>query len=97
MNNLLRVSAGTVIGAAARQAITTPLPNIWALCAINILGCWLMGRFRPGLFWGTGVLGGFTSFSAFELALLDQPLYLVPTVLGCVGAWYLGDRTCSRS
>ncbi|MDO5076250.1 CrcB family protein [Corynebacterium sp.] len=97
MTDMLRVSAGAVLGAAARHAATTLLPNLWALCAVNILGCWLMGRYRPGMFWGSGVLGGFTSFSGFELLVLGQPLYLVPTVVGCVGAFYLGDRTWHRS
>lgn len=94
---LLQVTSGSVLGAAARYSITFLFPGIWTLCLINIFGCWLMGRFQPGLFLGTGVLGGFTSFSAFQLAMFEHPAYLAITVAGCIGAWHLGNRTCSNS
>ncbi|MCS5480256.1 fluoride efflux transporter family protein [Corynebacterium sp. YIM 101645] len=87
------VGAGALLGALARFAVgeflgTGPLP----LLGINILGSFLMGLLRPGAFWGRGVLGGFTSFSAFAHLASAAPAYLVATVVGCVGAWLLGDR-----
>lgn len=69
---------------------------MWPLLAVNILGSFLMGALRPGPFWGTGVLGGFTSFSTFALLTHSSyPAaavgYAAVTVLGCTGAWLLGD------
>ena len=56
----------------------------WATFAVNLAGCLLMGvligwlwRLPPGtievvrLFGGVGVLGGFTTFSAFSLELFQ--------------------------
>lgn len=52
-----------------------------------------MGWLRPTPLWGTGFLGGFTSFSAFALLMFDGAyLYAAVTVIGCVAAWLLGDR-----
>lgn len=87
------IGAGALLGALARFAVeeflgTGPLP----LLGINILGSFLMGLLRPGAFWGRGVLGGFTSFSTFAHLAAAAPVYVVATVLGCVGAWLLGDR-----
>lgn len=66
------------------------------LLLINVLGSAAMGFGRPGKFWGTGVLGGFTSFATFalltgELAPAWAVAYVAATVAGCVGAWKLGD------
>lgn len=87
------VGAGALLGALARFTVeellgTGPLP----LLGINLLGSFLMGLLRPGIFWGRGVLGGFTSFSTFAHLAAAAPVYGVATVVGCVGAWLLGDR-----
>lgn len=60
-----------------------------------------MGRLRPGVFWGRGVLGGFTSFSTFAYLTTDLPLpeaagYVAATLFGCVAAWWLGDVLAGR-
>ncbi|KQB84869.1 fluoride efflux transporter family protein [Corynebacterium lowii] len=90
------VGSGAALGALARLGATALFDAPWALLGINVLGCLLMGALRPGLFWGKGVLGGFTSFSAFCLVLVQaSPLfsacYLAATLIGCLGAWLLGD------
>ena len=44
--------------------------EIALVLALNAIGCAAMGWFKPGPFWGMGVLGGFTTFSAFSLDTL---------------------------
>jgi CrcB protein len=81
-----------------------PVPTI----TVNLLGSFAIGLFyiwivarsggsdAPRLFWMTGVLGGFTTYSAFALesTLLGFSgpglLYLFVTVVGCFGAAWAG-------
>jgi CrcB protein len=82
-----------------------PVPTI----TVNLLGSFAIGLFyiwfstRPGigtdsarLFWMTGVLGGFTTYSAFalEATLLGFSFtgmaYVLATVAGCLGSAWLG-------
>jgi fluoride exporter len=86
-------------------------PNYpWGTIAINILGSFLMGLFiaslmrRGGpnelrLFVATGILGGFTTFSAFSLdfatlwergATLPAFAYALASVLGAITALFVG-------
>lgn len=91
----LKVGCGTGIGAVARFAFAQLLgAGAWPIVLVNVIGCFLMGRLRPGLFWGTGVLGGFTTFSAFELS--RQPLPMAVTIVGCLLAWQFGNRLAER-
>lgn len=76
---LVVVAAGGVLGSLARFAIEQSAPfvhgSIWATFAVNVLGCLAIGIVIPllqpasasrlHLFLVTGVLGGFTTFSAF--------------------------------
>lgn len=83
----------------------------WGTMAINIVGALLMGVFvgllarRGGssealrLFVATGILGGFTTFSAFSLdfavlwergATLPAMGYVLASVLGSLAAIFLG-------
>jgi CrcB protein len=83
----------------------------WATFVVNVGGCFLMellvalaaGHLRISaetrLLLGTGVLGGFTTYSSFnaELAgmlragqLAGSAVYLGATVLGCFAAGLLG-------
>ena len=102
IRDVLTVGIGAALGAVTRFLITSTIPvgGLWSLLAINIAGCFLMGLIRPGLFWGTGFLGGFTSFSTYMLfahyLLIDAPplqaaTYLLVTSASCIGAWILGD------
>ncbi|RUW20571.1 MULTISPECIES: fluoride efflux transporter CrcB [unclassified Mesorhizobium] len=86
-------------------------PNYpWGTMAINILGSFVMGLFiavlarRGGsnevrLFVATGILGGFTTFSAFSLdfatlwergATLPAFGYALASVIGAILALFLG-------
>ncbi len=84
----------------------------WGTLAVNVFGCALIGLFAAmaearfvltdstRLFLFTGLLGGFTTFSAFSLEALrlargDTPLFslahVVLHVLLCLGAVLIGD------
>lgn len=83
----------------------------WGTLAANILGCFLMGVFieflvrRLGvseetrLFVATGLLGGFTTFSAFSLdvallwergAMAVAALYVLTSVIFSIAALFAG-------
>jgi fluoride exporter len=90
-----------------------PTPGGWPLAtfAVNLVGSMAIGFIYPWvaargvaaegvrLFWMTGVLGGFTTYSAFalETSLLGVSGntavavgYVVATVFGCLGAAFAG-------
>ena len=82
MNPLFPVMAGGAIGAGLRYLTGLALPARagwpWGTFAVNILGGFAMGLLAAGLmrghateavrlFVGVGILGGFTTFSAFSL------------------------------
>jgi CrcB protein len=85
---LLVVAAGGAVGSLARYAVAVALPHERAelpvaTLLVNVVGCLLLGVLVGGWprarwlrpFAGTGVLGGFTTFSAFALEsdrLLDR-------------------------
>jgi CrcB protein len=100
IGSLLRYQAGRLMTHLLGPAVVTAFP--WATLTVNLLGSVAMGllagwlaRFGQGgehwrLFIGVGVLGGFTTFSAFslEMALLLQRgqsvaafLYITASVL----------------
>ena len=113
------VSAGGVLGALARYGLGVLIPSRgfpWTTLGINVAGCAAMGvlmvlitewwpsqrLLRP--FLGTGVLGGFTTFSTYTLEgirLLEhhQPVlglaYLVatPVIALCVAVWAAASTT----
>lgn len=73
------ISVGGALGAAARYGLTVAWPTPtggfpWAIFVVNVSGCLLIGvlmALRPKplarYFLGTGVLGGYTTFSAYAL------------------------------
>ena len=79
------VATGGAIGASARWAVGNPLaPSTpdgfpWHTFTVNVVGCFLIGLastriVRPSIAWSftsTGVLGGFTTMSAFAVELND--------------------------
>jgi len=113
------VSAGGALGALARWGLTVALPGPgpWTTFGVNVLGCLLIGvlvalvtevvaappLLRPLL--GTGVLGGFTTFSGYALdgtQLLAHgrtgaaALYLAGTLAAAVLATWLGLTAVRR-
>jgi len=84
--SLLHVALGGALGASARYLTSVAAMRLvgpgfpWATLTVNILGSFLMGvlvvvlaregGFRAAPFLMTGVLGGFTTFSAFSLDTL---------------------------
>jgi CrcB protein len=105
----LRYATGVALGRAIGPAAATAFP--WATLTVNVLGSLAMGLLagwlaRNGslseawrLLLGVGVLGGFTTFSAFslELALLIQRgnagtafAYAAISVLAGLGGLFAG-------
>jgi CrcB protein len=113
MMNLLLVAVGGALGAVARYGVGIGaarwlgLAFPWGTLAVNVAGGfamgWLAARVGPEqealrLALGVGVLGGFTTFSAFSLETVrlmeHQPglaaLYAAASVVLSVGACWLG-------
>jgi len=110
----LLVAAGAAAGALARWQVaewvgTDPGRLPWETVLVNLIGCLLIGlaaaRLEPGsdrwLIGVTGVLGGFTTFSAFAnetRSLLDADrtgialAYLAITLVGGLVAVAAGRR-----
>jgi fluoride exporter len=111
--NWLVVAAGSAIGGVLRYALSRAWPSApegWpkATLVVNLTGSFLIGALfvllaaRSGeqrLFWMTGVLGGFTTYSAFALETtlilesgwpLRATMYVLATVVGCLLAALAG-------
>lgn len=114
MINFLAVGAGGFIGAALRYGVClfmvsrVGLHNAWGTFCVNFIGCLLIG-FLAGFefkniqplkyFLIAGLLGGFTTFSAFSLDALmllkdgeifKALLYILSTLLVCMAAVFAG-------
>jgi CrcB protein len=113
-NALAVVAVGGAAGALARWAITATWPTVvggagWGTLAVNLTGCFLLGLLaaraepdslvRLGL--GTGVLGGFTTFSTLmvetDRGIADgRPgvalALLAVSLVGGVGFSIVGER-----
>ena len=86
MTTLLQVAVGGAIGATARYLTGTVAMRVmgpgfpWGTFTVNVVGSFLMGVLVVALaesldnrlahFYMTGLLGGFTTFSAFSLDAL---------------------------
>ena len=111
MTEFLLVAAGGAVGASARYAVTLLLRPVsggfpWHTLGVNIAGSFLLGLLvavlpegdageRLRLLLGVGVLGGFTTFSAFSvdaltLAQQDQWLTAAVYAVGSVAAALAG-------
>tara|TARA_B110000971_G_C20000376_1_gene496510 strand:+ start:251 stop:625 length:375 start_codon:yes stop_codon:yes gene_type:complete len=117
LQSFIWVACGGALGAVARFGISgllkAPAGFPWATLGINLFGSFLMGLLVGwlskqsgsheglGLFIGVGVLGGFTTFSAFSMEvfqllekreLLAMSGYLGGSLVGGIimfGAGYL--------
>ncbi|MHB0835268.1 MAG: fluoride efflux transporter family protein [Corynebacterium aurimucosum] len=102
MPQILLVGCGTALGALVRFVLTTLLGGgALPLLLINVLGSAVMGYAKPPAFWGTGFLGGFTSFAAFAFLTsgfgpAQAGAYVLATVVGCTAAYLMGDRLQDR-
>lgn len=106
IRNLIFVAAGGALGASLRYVVNVAAGHVfgagfpWGTVIVNVAGSFLMGvlvvvlahkggtRYAPFLM--TGVLGGFTTFSAFSLDALTiwergQTGLAAAYVLGSVG------------
>lgn len=114
MQGWLLVALGGAVGASARYGVGLAATRLfgpgfpWGTLTVNVLGGLAMGllvgafghdRAKLLLLLGTGVLGGFTTFSAFSLetalmiergAVATAGLYAAGSVLACVGALAAG-------
>ena len=78
IRTLLLAALGGALGSAARMGMASVMPWPWATLAVNAVGGLLMGLLAATLTPGSGaalllmagVLGGFTTFSAFSLDTL---------------------------
>lgn len=96
------VVAGGMLGVAVRAAMVAPaeaglVPTLTV--GINVLGSLLLGvvvgvldgrRPRLRAFLGTGVLGGFTTYSAFAVQTIELARDSVPSALLLVAVSLLG-------
>ncbi|WP_431932357.1 FluC/FEX family fluoride channel [Micromonospora sp. RP3T] len=115
------IAAGGVLGALARAGAQAAAPHPptglpWATFGVNVTGCLLIGVLMAVLtarpagplvrpFLGVGVLGGFTTFSAYavdaqRLVTAGAPgtalVYLAMTVLAALLAVAAGDVVTGR-
>ncbi|WP_420568419.1 fluoride efflux transporter CrcB [Thalassovita sp.] len=115
MTTLLQVALGGALGASGRYLTGVAASRLmglgfpWGTLTVNIVGSFVMGmivvvlghysanRFAPFLM--TGVLGGFTTFSAFSLdavtlwergQVVTAAVYVGASVLLSLGAIILG-------
>lgn len=111
----LLASAGGALGALARWGVAEALPRSpggwpWSTLAVNLAGCLLIGLLlavvsRSSAAWaspflGVGVLGGFTTYSAFAVEVLELAAgapalaagYITASVAGGVLAVAVGLR-----
>ncbi|BAL85652.1 putative CrcB-like protein [Actinoplanes missouriensis 431] len=100
--SIAAVSAGGALGALARLAVSTVLSGSpWATWLVNVTGCFLIGVLYTRtehrmlrLLLGTGVLGGYTTFSTATVQVETAGLpYLAATLLGCLLAAWAGAAT----
>lgn len=114
MNPIIPVMAGGALGAAARYLVGLALTGRgtfpYATLSVNLIGGFAMGLLAAlvlrgaasetlRLFVGAGILGGFTTFSAFSLETFQMiergqiavaGAYALASVIGSVAALALG-------
>lgn len=119
LNLAFLVFIGGGLGALGRFGLAQALPRAvggfpWATLAANAIGAlvigllagWLANRAGLRAFWIVGLLGGFTTFSAFSLETLDlidrgalglAAAYVVASLALGLGACWLGLRIAGHA
>ena len=114
MNSIIPVMAGGALGAALRYCVSLAFAGRggfpYATLAVNLIGGFAMGVLAAlvlrgvaseglRLFVGVGILGGFTTFSAFSLEIFQMIErghialaggYAIASVIGSIAALALG-------
>jgi fluoride exporter len=114
----LLIGAGSAMGGMLRYALsswidaktTTTLP--WGILAVNALGCLAMGILAASVdkaewkaFVLVGLLGGFTTFSAFSMITVDlfqrgrfdlASLYIALSLISCIAGCWVGYAVVQR-
>jgi len=109
-SHILAVAGGGALGAVLRFAMSSVMGSC-AVVIVNLLGCFLIGALVSflaakgsapqiiNLFLVVGLLGGFTTFSAFSFETMHfidthkymhAALYVTVSVVGGLGAFILG-------
>lgn len=103
--NFLAVAAGGAIGAMLRYVVSMAVAFPFGTMAVNIIGSFIMGVLfvtlsgRMGIFVMTGVLGAFTTFSAFSLDVFKlveagrvgfAASYVSASLIGSIAAVFIG-------
>lgn len=110
LSHIIAVGCGGALGAMARLGLSSSLGQYGVLTA-NLIGCFLIGALLSffalktsvsqtmSLFLTVGLLGGFTTFSAFSLETMSMVdthrytqavIYIMVSVGGGLGAFILG-------
>lgn len=107
---LALVGVGGAIGAVLRYLIGEWMPDgfPWGTLTVNLLGSLILGvivgmslSVEMGLLLGTGIMGAFTTMSAYSVDLIElfenseygpALSYLLVTVVGCPLLAYAGMR-----
>ncbi|HJH11684.1 MAG TPA: CrcB family protein [Metalysinibacillus jejuensis] len=101
----LLVGTGGMMGAVLRYGISFILLPPYATIVVNLLGAFLLAllltRTKRSLFFGTGVLGSFTTFSTFsyevtQLSYIGAISYIMTTLIGGLLAATLGQKVGAR-
>jgi fluoride exporter len=110
MTRTLYVALGGALGSVLRYWLSGWVASkagapMWGTLAINVVGSFLIGvaagwnstHDAVRLFVMVGILGGFTTFSAFSLQTLGLANVALSIVLCLLGVWlgYLAGRTIS--
>lgn len=113
------VFLGGGCGALGRWAISLGLPSPWGTFVANVLGSFLLAVLMASplgsseswrLALGVGALGGFTTYSTFNLEMLQAlqrgsawgalgyaPLTLATCLIASAAGWWLGSQWAAGS
>lgn len=110
MYSVLQVFLGGIVGTSLRYLIGIFVPTLWMLFIVNVIGSFLLGSINKfyekkgtdqfKLFFTTGMLGSFTTFSSFSeqwFILLKQNIlygssFGIGMMLLCILAAFLGYK-----